>query len=104
MFFISFCINQKDVLNLRSFSKMVQQVPNGFFVADGLEWKETIKYKIPEDAVSGLYSLQLTQEGKNQYTITFVVQPRLNQNFNDKNILAMVNTDQLSNNGYQSLG
>ncbi|MGB5847922.1 MAG: N,N-dimethylformamidase beta subunit family domain-containing protein [Ignavibacteriaceae bacterium] len=83
---------------------MVQQVPNGFFVADGLEWKETIKYKIPEDADSGLYSLQLTQEGRNQYTITFVVQPRLNQNFNDKNILAMVNTDQLSNNGYQSLG
>jgi hypothetical protein len=57
VFFISFCINQKDVLNLGSFSEMVQQVPNGFFVADGLEWKETIKYKIPEDADYGLYSL-----------------------------------------------
>lgn len=83
----------EEVLKLGSFSESIQDVPNGFFVADGLNWRETIQYQIPSVAESGLYSVVLTQKDGNKYSITFVVQPKLNNINSKKKILVLASTN-----------
>ncbi len=85
-------LNNKDILNLGSFPDATQNVPDGFFVDRGLDWKDTIKYKIPDDAETGLYSLKLTTDKGAGYSITFVVQPKTDQD-TDKKILVLASSN-----------
>ena len=52
-------IEKKEILNLGNQNAIVQEVPDGFFVLDGLAWKESFQYKIPDEAKPGIYSLLL---------------------------------------------
>jgi len=85
-------LKNKDLQDLGSFPAITQNVPDGFFVAKGLNWKNTIKYKIPDDAETGLFSLKLTSFKNVEYSITFIVQPKIYQD-NNKKILVLASTN-----------
>ncbi len=52
-------LKREEVLDLGTLEPCVQTVPDGFFVEQGLRWKETMAYRIPEQAQPGLYGLLL---------------------------------------------
>jgi len=53
----------------------IQEVPDSNFVADGLDWKTALSYKIPEQAMPGIYSLLLRTKSidQNPFAIPMVV-------------------------------
>jgi hypothetical protein len=86
-------IENEEIIKIGSFPTIIQDVPNGFFVGEGVNWKEAFSYKIPTDIDSGLYSLRLIDNGANEYSITYVIQPNSNQNGQNKKILVLASTN-----------
>lgn len=65
----------KKILDLGKHASACQKVPDGYFVSYGLNWERTIKYRLPENTIPGLYGLRLTlmDGSNNSYNIVFIV-------------------------------
>lgn len=65
------------VLDLGVCEAVEQLVPEGHFVATGLDWQATMQFRIPADARSGLYSLRLSDlaAGSESIALPLVVAP-----------------------------
>ena len=92
-------LNKEAVLELGCYGPCCQSVPDGYFVASGLAWEKTFGYKIPVDAMPGIYSLMLKAENQESFAIPFVVStPK--EKYGDRSkllVLASTNTWQSYN-------
>ena len=65
---------QKETIFSKDFGMSTpQRVPDGYFVADGLNWNTTFEYKIPSTAQPGIYSLLLEAENYESFAIPLAV-------------------------------
>lgn len=65
-------LQKKLSLDLGHFPPQQQQVPDKHFVEDGLNWRASIEYTMPHDAIPGIYSL-LLQSKNEKFAIPFIV-------------------------------
>lgn len=66
-------LEKRLVSYLGDFPACEQHVPDGKFVEDGLGWKNSLEYKIPDDAKPGIYGLNLSDRQNGDFTIPMVV-------------------------------
>ncbi len=66
-------LEKKLISDLGHFSPQQQQVPDGHFVEEGLNWRKSIEYTMPNDALPGIYSLLLQSAEEKDFAIPFVV-------------------------------
>jgi len=85
------------VLEIKGLEKQQQQVPDSFFVAEGLNWQKSFDYKIPESARPGLYSLLLETDAQTQFAIPMVVSSAKSPVKNQLLVMASTNTWQSYN-------
>jgi len=85
----------QKVLELGTHSPCLQQVADRLFVAEGLDWHETIQYKIPDSAKPGFYSVCLVSEKNKQEScgITFVVTTIPEKYGRDSKLLVLASTN-----------
>ena len=86
-------LKNQQIENLGTFPAIYQDIPDEFFVVNGLNWEKAVEYKIPEKADSGLYSLELVQVDGIQYNISFVLEPKIQHKTKDKRILVLASTN-----------
>jgi len=82
------------VLDLGEYGPSSQDLPDGFFVDNGLKWNATLTYELPQNLKSGLYSLKLRSLEKEEgYNITFVVSPRREDYGKGTKLLVLASTN-----------
>ena len=88
-----YCVER--VLDFGEHPAVVQEIPDAWFVAGGLRWAETIRYKIPKGAVPGVYSLNLRSKGdkKELYRLTFVLSTRPEKYGKEARLLVLASTN-----------
>jgi len=64
---------KEAVLEAGEFSSQRQVVPDGEFVDCGLDWTRSFQYRIPENAVPGIYSMSLQATGQESFAIPMIV-------------------------------
>jgi hypothetical protein len=85
---------QKDlVADVGRFGEHCQQVPDGFFVENGLNWDCSFEYVIPEKADPGIYSVLLEDEGGKAFAIPMVVSTRNERRGMNAKILVLGSTN-----------
>jgi len=92
-------IEKSMILDCGTYEASIQQVPDNFFVENGLEWGITFSYQIPDSARPGLYSLYLEPDTGEPFAIPLVVSTPPNE-YGKKNrllVLASTNTWQSYN-------
>jgi N,N-dimethylformamidase len=70
-----------------------QNVPDGYFVEDGLEWYGSLSYTVPENARPGLYSLLLTAPGQEDFAIPLIVSTPAEKRGKDSRLLVLASTN-----------
>lgn len=87
-------IESKVINILGEYPSVNQNVPNGYFVTDGLSWSQTLDFIIPADLDSGLYSINLNCNNTSQsYSMSFVVAPSLQDCGKSARILVLASTN-----------
>ncbi len=66
-------LKKNHVLDLGRHQSAEQTVPDGHFVESGLDWEETLRYRIPSDANPGLYSLLLETPDQEPFAVPMIV-------------------------------
>jgi len=68
-------IKVMTILDMGKIAPSIQEVPDSYFVENGLNWKQSFEFSIPESAIPGLYSIKLIPDSQNQkpYFLSFVV-------------------------------
>lgn len=84
---------RERVLMLGDFPSQKQQVPDGSFVENGLNWAKSITYQIPFDARPGLYSLLLRSEGLDDFAIPFIVSTPPSERGKTSKLLVLASTN-----------
>lgn len=79
-------------LHLGEYEPCVQTVPDGFFVAAGLNWRASFSYRLPAEIVPGLYSILLEGEGEESFAIPLVVSTPTSAAGRKNKLLVLVNT------------
>jgi hypothetical protein len=74
-----------------------QQVPDSFFVENGLTWKKSFSYNLPVNTQPGLYSMLLEIKGLKQFSIPLVVSSKNCEEKTSLLVLASTNTWQSYN-------
>lgn len=92
---IRYGIKKETILNLGDHDAMLQEVPDTFFVKDGLYWKKTFSYQLPKNISSGMYGLQLSSKCDNDdvYNITFIVSPLMKNRSKNAKLLVIASTN-----------
>ncbi|MBD3616867.1 MAG: hypothetical protein HUJ22_09865 [Gracilimonas sp.] len=65
-------VKKERILELGECGAQIQELPDHWFVENGLSWETSLTYEVPKDAKPGLYSLLLETE-KQQFAIPFTV-------------------------------
>lgn len=87
------------VLDLGEHPPQAQEVPDGPFVASGLQWKPSLSYRVPEEVRPGLYSVLLRAQGQEDFAIPLVVStPPLAQGLRSKVLVLACTNDWLAYN------
>jgi N,N-dimethylformamidase len=84
---------KEAVLDLGTYKKFSQNIPDGYFVESGLNWHSTFTYKIPDLAKPGLYSLLLEAEGQEHFAIPFVISTPPDNHDRRSKLLVLANTN-----------
>ncbi len=66
-------IDKKCILDLGLHHAETQQVPDTFFVENGLSWQPSLHYKIPDDALPGIYSLLLEAKNQESFAVPMII-------------------------------
>ncbi|MDR8394066.1 hypothetical protein NC796_23130 [Aliifodinibius sp. S!AR15-10] len=66
-------LKKEKLLTVENQPAFTQEIPDGLFVKDGLDWETSFSYQVPEDASPGIYSLLLESEHQEPFAIPFVV-------------------------------
>lgn len=74
-------------------SPICQQVPDGKFVKDGLQWKEAFRYQIPTDARPGIFGLLLEAESGEDFIVPMVVSTPTKKQGENANIIVLASTN-----------
>jgi len=85
-------LTKETILRLGRMPAHRQQVPNGHFVATGVDWPTTFSYRIPETARPGLYSLLLEAEGQKAFAVPFTVSTPPHRCGKSADIVVLANT------------
>ncbi len=87
-------LESEVISELGAFKPNAQNIPDGFFVTDGLSWTETLSYVIPENLRSGMYAISLKAENKSlYYSMTFVLAPPIQNSGKNAKILVLASTN-----------
>jgi hypothetical protein len=87
-------LKSEVITELGVFKPNTQNIPDGFFVTDGLSWKETFSYVIPENLRSGMYTISLKSDNKAlYYSMTFVLAPPIQNSGKNAKILVLASTN-----------
>lgn len=85
-------LKKEQIEDLGAFPAQVQEVPDRFFVKDGLDWESSLSYRIPEDAHPGLYSLLLKSKKAFPFAIPLVVSTPP-ENYGNAKLLVLASTN-----------
>ncbi len=66
-------LQKECILDAGLFDRKIQNVPDDYFVENGLNWESTFSYKIPLKAEPGIYSLLLEADAQDPFAIPMVV-------------------------------
>lgn len=86
-------LEKELILDLGNFKAQQQQVPDGYFVENGLEWNESFKYSIPEEASPGIYSLLLESPHCESFAIPFIVSSVNTEKKSKRKVLVLASTN-----------
>ena len=88
-------LSMQRIMQVGSFKEMIQEVPDRFFVDTGLEWIPSFTYHLPEELISGLYTLKITSLKDEQkfYNISFVVSPKSEDYGTKTKLLVLASTN-----------
>jgi len=72
-----------------------QVVPDSLFVADGVNWRKSFEFQIPDNFKPGLYSLHLqsTNQPDNNYRLTFLISTKPEDYGKKSNMLVLASTN-----------
>ena len=91
-------VKKVPVISFDRLSSSIQQIPDGFFVDSGINWKESFSYSIPVDVKPGLYSILLVDDNQSSFAIPMVVSTPCDNKTNNKlMVLASTSTWQAYN-------
>ncbi|WP_198266337.1 N,N-dimethylformamidase beta subunit family domain-containing protein [sulfur-oxidizing endosymbiont of Gigantopelta aegis] len=88
-------LEKEIILELGKHEIQKQSTPDDHFVESGLSWEESFSYTLPEDCLSGLYSVLLTSKNET-FAIPFIVSS-INHQQSKLLVLASTNTWQSYN-------
>jgi hypothetical protein len=86
-------ITKQCVIDLGIFDSFFQALPDSYFVDMGLNWVMNFSYRMPENAVPGIYSLLLEAEGQEPFAIPMVVSTPKNKRGKLSKLLVLASTN-----------
>lgn len=86
-------ITKQCVIDLGKFDNFAQILPDNYFVDKGLNWIKNFSYRMPENAVPGIYSLLLEAEGQEAFAIPMVVSTTKNKRGKLSKLLVLASTN-----------
>lgn len=86
-------LEKKLISDLGNFKSQEQQVPDCYFVENGLNWNESFRYSIPYEADPGIYSLLLESSHCESFAIPFIVSSSNREREYKKKILVLASTN-----------
>lgn len=90
-------LNKSSCLQLGDFEPIQQEIPNDFFVENGLDWKTSFQFNIPKEIKAGIFSIQLKDLDGNKFAIPFIVSSLSQKKKNKILVLASSNNWQCYN-------